>query len=357
MEEDHETAEMVLPLLVTMETIATVGRYFHPSRLDAVGPALGSCDSNLQTALARFSDGNHPSDLTSFCHQLETAANVALSVMAGLRAAATSGQGAWDVFRALRQYPRAVEALYPIAAALPEISNFFLEPPVRNDAALIGRLADADPDRPDTGVIHFSNGFASRGGFSLYVPEYYDPAIAHPLVVALHGGSGHGRAFLWNWVREARTRGVIALTPTAIGDTWSLMAEDIDRANIERMVAFVGERWNIDTGRQLLTGMSDGGTFTLLAGLHQASPFTHLAPFAASFHPMLIEMTQPSRLAGLPIFGVHGALDWMFPVATARAAMESLKAHGASVAYHEVPDLAHAYPQDENSNVLDWFLR
>ena len=348
--------EIVSPLLVALETIATVARHFHPSRIDAVGPALDSCDTDLRTALAIFRSCCHPPEMTSFCNQIETAAGLALSVTAGLRGAAASDQGAWDVFRALRQYPRAVEALYPVAAAMPAISQFFLEPAYRNDIALIVRLADADPERPDTGVIHVSNDFASRGGFSLYVPETYDPNILYPMVVALHGGSGHGRAFLWSWVREARTRGLIVLAPTAIGDTWSLMAEDVDRANIERMLEFVRQGWSIDARRLLLTGMSDGGTFTLLAGLHEASPFTHLAPFAASFHPMLIGMSEPSRLAGLPIYLVHGALDWMFPVAMARDAARCLSDAGARVTYREIADLAHTYPRDENPAVLDWFL-
>ena len=347
---------IVSPLLAALETIAAIARHFHPSQLDAVGPALGSCDDDLRTALATFRAVGHPAELASFCGQIETATDFTLSVAMGLRRAAASDRGAWDVFRALRQYPRAVEALYPIAASLPAISKFFLEPAGRHDDALITRLADADAERPDTGVIHFSNDFASRGGFSLYVPETYDRSVPYRIVVALHGGSGHGRAFLWSWLREARTRGLIILAPTAIGDTWSLMAEDVDRANIERMLAFVKQGWNIAANRLLLTGMSDGGTFTLLAGLHTASPFTHLAPFAASFHPMLIDMSEPPRLTGLPIYLVHGAQDWMFPVTIARDAARSLSSAGARVTYREIADLAHTYPRDENTALLDWFL-
>ena len=44
----------------------------------------------------------------------------------------------------------------------------------------------------------------------------------------------------------------------------------------------------------LLIGMSDGGTFTLLSGIAEDSPFTHLAPTAASFHPFLLAMTSPA---------------------------------------------------------------
>ena len=63
--------------------------------------------------------------------------------------------------------------------------------------------------------MHVGGPAGTRGAFSLYVPEYYDPARAWPLVVAMHGGSGNGGAFLWSWLREARTRGFILLAPTA----------------------------------------------------------------------------------------------------------------------------------------------
>ena len=175
-------------------------------------------------------------------------------------------------------------------------------------------------------------------------------------MVALHGGAGHGRLFLWSWLREARGRGVILATPTAMGDTWSLMQPQMDSANLLRILEEVAQRWTVDRSRLLLTGMSDGGTFTLLSGLDAGSPFTHLAPVAASFHPLLLAMADPHRVAGLPVYLVHGTLDWMFPVATARAAQRALTAAGAKVVYREIADLSHAYPRDENSGILDWLL-
>ncbi|GIS20784.1 MAG: hypothetical protein CM15mP120_27000 [Pseudomonadota bacterium] len=100
--------------------------------------------------------------------------------------------------------------------------------------------------------------------------------------------------------------------------------------------------------------MSDGGTFSYVAGLQDQVPFTHLAPCSASFHPMLIEAASPERLQGLPIYLIHGALDWMFPVDVARAAQQALQAAGAAVVYAEVEDLSHTYPEEYSAKVLDW---
>ena len=175
-------------------------------------------------------------------------------------------------------------------------------------------------------------------------------------MVALHGGAGHGRLFLWSWLREARGRGVILATPTAVGDTWSLMGPQVDSANLARILEEVAQRWTVDRSRLLLTGMSDGGTFTLLSGLDDASPFTHLAPVAASFHPLLLAMADPRRVTTLPVYLVHGAMDWMFPVSVARTAQRTLSAAGARVKYREIADLSHAYPREEGSAILDWLL-
>jgi phospholipase/carboxylesterase len=141
-----------------------------------------------------------------------------------------------------------------------------------------------------------------------------------------------------------------------VGSTWSLMEPDIDAANLGTILDQVRTRWTIDPHHLLLTGMSDGGTFTLLSGLADDSPFTHLAPVAASFHPFLLAMTSPERLTGLPIHLTHGALDWMFPVSMARTAHRTLARAGAAITYREIADLSHAYPRDGQGAVLDWWL-
>ena len=104
----------------------------------------------------------------------------------------------------------------------------------------------------------------------------------------------------------------------------------------------------------LMTGLSDGGTFCWVSGLDHASPFTHLAPIAATFHPLMAEMADAERLRGLPIFLVHGRLDWMFPVQVARQTSHLLSAAGSEVTYREIDDLSHCYPREMNAEILRW---
>ncbi len=329
-------------LLDTLDALGFIARHLHPPRLDALVAALGDRDAALREALTT---AVWPEQLRD---HIGRAAEATLRACDGLHAAVGATDELRQAYRALRQVSRALEALYPLAAVLPTVNRFFLA----SDDRAVG------PTRADvaTGVIHARNDIGERGGFSVYVPEDHDPARAYPLVMALHGGSGHGRLFLWSWLREARGRGVILAAPTATGDTWSLMEPDVDSTHLARVLEEIAKRWGVNRTRLLLTGMSDGGTFTLLSGLDEQSPFTHLAPVAASFHPLLLTMVEPRRVTGLPVYLVHGALDWMFPVSIARTAQRALTAAGARVTYREIADLSHAYPREEGSTILDWFL-
>jgi phospholipase/carboxylesterase len=335
-------ATTIARLLDTLDALGVIARHLHPPQLESLVATLGDRDTALRQALA---EAVWPEQLRG---NIERAAETTLRACDGLRAAVASVDGLRQVYRALRQVSRAHEALYPLAAVLPTVNRFFLT----SDDLKVG------PPRSDVpvGVLHIDNDTDERAGYSAYVPEDYDAAHAYPLVVSLHGGSGHGRLFLWSWLREARGRGVILVAPTAVGETWSLMEPQLDSTNLVRVLEAIAERWHVDRARLLLTGMSDGGTFTLLSGLDDESPFTHLAPIAASFHPLLLAMADPRRVSGLSVYLVHGALDWMFPVSIARTAHQALAAAGAKVTYREIADLSHVYPREEGSAILDWFL-
>jgi phospholipase/carboxylesterase len=362
-----DIVDVLPPLLQSLEALGFIARHLNPPDFGRVMQAAGTPDRDLQSVRSRLADW--PAEFADVQTSLEAASDAALAAFKGLRAVQDGNGDLIAVFRALRHAPRAQEALYPLAEKFPPVSEFFVDPARREDASLLARLAE--PARPDTGIVHDHNEPGSRGGFSLYVPEYYTPDRAWPLVMALHGGSGNGRGFLWSWLRDARSYGAILVAPTATGDTsnkstssdkttsstkstWALMGDDTDTPNLARILASVRERWNVDPARLLLTGMSDGGTFCYVSGLESASPFTHLAPVAATFHPLMAEMADAERLRGLPIYLVHGRLDWMFPVQVARQTQAALSTAGADVTYKELDDLSHCYPREMNPAILNW---
>ena len=338
------------PLLNALEALGFFQRHLHPPAFASVMNAIGTPDQALQTARAAI--GDWPEQFAGLRERLDRACNEALATFAGIRDVERGNGDLVAVFRALRHVPRAQEALYPLSTQFPPVSRFFLNTANRENDDLLARLEAGAGE--DTGIFHDHNEPGSRGGFSVYVPEYYTPGHAMPLVMALHGGSGNGRGFLWSWLRDARACGAILVAPTATGQTWALMGDDADTPNLMRILETVRNRWSIDASRMLLTGMSDGGTFSYVTGLEGASPFTHLAPVSATFHPLMAEMADAARLQRLPIFITHGKLDWMFPVQTARQTQAALSAAGADIVYKEIDDLSHTYPREINAELVTW---
>lgn len=352
-----EVSRLLPPVLAALEALEVVGRRLHPPALPALVEGVGGIAARVREALEAVRADTAPGPSAEpEAGLVSAAAHIGLAFDA-LAEAARDPKAFVQAYRAMRESTCALEALYPLAARLPEVSQFFIEPSLRRNDALARRLAQTNTAADDrVGILHFDNDREKRGGYSMYVPEYYDPAQAYPLIVALHGGSGHGADFLWSWLRDARSRGAILIAPTSRERTWSLQHPEIDGPRIEAIVKQVQQRWHVNNEKMLLTGMSDGATFTLITGLRADSYFTHLAPCSASFHPTLVERSSAARLTGLPVYLMHGVLDWMFPVDFARIAHAALTRAGATVIYREIDDLSHTYPQDENPRIMDWFL-
>jgi len=337
------------PLLHALEAVERAARQLHPPAIPALRSALARLQGPLVDGIEGFVASTPPEGLQEFARRLTEAAEGVAAALDAF-AQASGPETVAHVIGAMRLHCRAQEQLYGLRRSLPPLSRYFLEP------ALWDQLEHLDPDPPHerTGLHHTHDERDARGGFTLYVPESYDGAPL-PLVVALHGGSGHGSDFVWTWLREARGRRFLLLSPTARGPTWSLGAPDLDAPAIDAMVGFVAERWAVDQEHVLLTGLSDGATYSLLCGLRENTPFTALAPVSGVLHPANLSNGNLGRARGRRIYLVHGALDWMFPVPLARMAAEELHKAGADLTFREIEDLSHTYPREENARILEWF--
>jgi len=328
-------------------------RRLHPPLVPGLRQKLAPARERLAHDLEAFRATTPPEGLAPFHEELAAAASTALDALAHFLEDMPGENSVAGVLASMEGHARAQELLYPLRLALPPLAHYFVEPAFRD------RLDELDPPEPDgAGVgLHRADPDAedARGGFSLYVPERYRTDTAWPLVVALHGGHGNGRSFLWTWLREARGRGFLLLAPTSRGNTWALDHPADETSALEGMVDFVCERWNVDRERVLLTGLSDGATFSLLAGLAEAAPYTALAPVSGVLHPESFRLGNIARARGRRIYLVHGALDWLFPIGVARMARDTLTEAGADLTFREIEDLSHAYPREENARILSWF--
>ena len=334
-------------LLLALDALETAKRRLHPPDLEGLRAGLEPIRSGLVESLEPFAATPFPESTRNFREQLVASARTTREALDRFLAGDAGPAG---LLEAMHLHCRAQRELYPLRRILPPIDRFFVEPALREG------WKEEDPPPDVKGGLHRAGKPPpARGGFSLYVPESYDGASDWPLVVALHGGNGDGSDFLWTWLAEARGRRFLLLAPTSAGDTWSMMGPDVDADAILSMVAYVREHWRVDAGRILLTGLSDGATYTLLLGLRPDSPFTALAPISGVFHPTNLENGNLERARARRIYLVHGALDWLFPVFLARGARDALTEAGAELLYREIADLSHTYPREENDAILSWF--
>lgn len=349
---EEALAAAVSPMLECLAAFEGVLRRLHPPDLAGLREAMRPKREALAAGLDVLACVERPAALAGFNERIGAGARVLLDALDTFLAEDRSGQPILAVLASMRRYTEALELLYALHG-FPPIGRFFVEEPLRE------RIEHLDPDPPEgvTVGLHRTGGDdpRERGGFCLYIPESYDGSAPLPLVVALHGGSGSGRSFLWSWLREARGRRFALLAPTSRGPTWALAGPDIDAPALASMLELVSERWRIDRDRVLLTGLSDGATYTLLAGLGEGAPYTALAPLSGVLHPAAEAREALRQVAGRRIYLVHGALDWMFPVETARRAARLLEKAGADLVYREIADLSHTYAREENARILEWF--
>ena len=198
--------------LESLRAFETAQRRLHPPWIPELRERLGPRHERLAAALEGWQATPPPEELAAFHEQLAEGASHAEVALARFLAELA---GPEQILASWRSHARAQESLYPLRLALPPLADYFVEPAFRDARSL-------DPE-PEDGVsvgLHRGGGDADsgeegRGGFSLYVPEWYDASRPWPLVVALHGGRGCGRDFLFTWLREARGRGFLLLAPTS----------------------------------------------------------------------------------------------------------------------------------------------
>jgi phospholipase/carboxylesterase len=248
-----------------------------------------------------------------------------------------------------RSLCRALYSLYELQPHLPAVSRYF-----RTDDMTEAPELPAHAE-PKVGFIHRERN-DRRSDYSLYIPESYSVHRQWPLIICLHGGYGEGYDYIWTWLRPARARGYILLSPKSLDVTWTMTPNSIDTRSILMMLDEVAQEYSIDRSRLFLTGLSDGGIMTYLLGIERHELFTGIAPVAGALHPMVDPLLRAKTGRELPIFVIHGVHDFIFPVAFTRQTNGLLKNLGYNLKYEELPDWGHAMTYSINERlVMPWF--
>ncbi len=332
-----------------MELFARVFRRFHPVMMKKHGDVLAERSAGLREAMKGFPSGGPAEEEGGAC--LMQASACVIEAVSRFKADDDMQSGVINAMKAARKVSQAREILFPLRCRIRAIDELFREPSYKsgmNKDEVPGHDLCADGDA----LIHLGEGSDpyARGAASLFIPGSGAGPGMRPLIIALHGGYGHGRDFIWTWLREARSRGLFLLAPTSQGMTWSLMDPEKELESLLPLVERIAADHPVDPGRVLLTGFSDGATLALQCAVQKETPF-------AAFNAIsgVLPVQKPVMAIRRRILWIHGAHDWVFPPARAQAGFRMLVDAGADVRLKILDDLAHAYPMEENAGILSWF--
>jgi polyhydroxybutyrate depolymerase len=146
--------------------------------------------------------------------------------------------------------------------------------------------------------------------YRIHIPPSHDKAKPSPLLIALHGGGGTGRAMekltLGGFNRLSDREGFIVLYPDGTGKHWNDGRENVNyRAHQEKIddVGFISalidhlaKQYKVDIRRVYVTGISNGAMMSFRLGCELSEKITAIAPVAGSMPENLPARCSPSRL-------------------------------------------------------------
>jgi phospholipase/carboxylesterase len=186
----------------------------------------------------------------------------------------------------------------------------------------------------------------------LMVPSTYRPDRATRFVLALHGVSGRAEGAMRIYRGAADDDGLLVLAPQAAQGQWDMFRGGYgkDVRFIDAALTKVFNGFRVDPTRMLVSGFSEGGSYSLTMGLINGDLFTNVAALSP-------EYIGPGAHHGMPkIYIAHGTQDRVFPIdETSRKIVPKLQDQGYQVRYHEY-DGRHELNLDIAAEATRWFL-
>ncbi|HZT76937.1 MAG TPA: hypothetical protein VFA27_09780 [Vicinamibacterales bacterium] len=171
-----------------------------------------------------------------------------------------------------------------------------------------------------------------------------------PLLLFLHGATQDGARMLQRVGPAADEAGVALVCPDSRGRTWDAIRGDFgeDVVYLNRVLEHVFARADVDPGRLVLGGFSDGASYALSLGLANGDLFPRVAAFSPGF-------VIPSAVVGHARFFVsHGRSDQILPIdQCSRVIVPQLRAKGYDVTFKEF-DGRHEVPPDVATEAMRW---
>lgn len=192
--------------------------------------------------------------------------------------------------------------------------------------------------------------------YRIYIPSAYDGRTPLPLVLALHGTSGHEGTLFDTYgdgeiKRVAEKRGAIVVSPFGRGVT---EYRGLGENDIFCVLADVRKRYRIDPDRIYATGHSMGGTGAAYLALHHPDVFAAVAPLAAAYSfPWLA-----GNARHVPFWWILGGKDEAFYLTGVKLGAERMIALGLPTKLDILPGRDHRdWVPEYFDPVFEWLLK
>jgi predicted peptidase len=218
-----------------------------------------------------------------------------------------------------------------------------------------------------------------RMPYRLLIPSNFNSGAKHPLVVFFHGSGERGvdneKQLVYGVARFARPNSqaqypcfVLApQCPTHLDNQpimWTGERERMHSLKLEpematplrtalELVSMIEQKYQLDTDRIYITGLSMGGFATWESVIRCPEKFAAAIPVCGGG-----DSSYADRIKHIPVWAFHGENDPIVPVKYSRLMIEMIGKAGGHARYTEYPGVGHnswdlAYEEPE---LLSWFF-
>jgi S1-C subfamily serine protease/predicted esterase len=207
-----------------------------------------------------------------------------------------------------------------------------------------------DPKKVETGMLKRSNA-ARDHEYWVYVPENYDPNIAHAVVVWLHpvgkGKEKDAEAFSSLWEDACNDQHIILIGPRANNETGWLVSE---AEFIRECLRDVASQYTVDRQRVIAHGMGSGGQLAYYLGNNSRETFRGVATVGAPLANAMRGNVANQRLA---FFLISGDKDQPARVTGVAETKDKLVGLKFPVTFRPLKDRGHEYLENSKDTLQE----
>lgn len=187
-------------------------------------------------------------------------------------------------------------------------------------------------------------------------PGYGEKQQSWPLIMFLHGAGERGSDLEKvkvhgppKIVEDKKDFPFIVVSPQCPENDWWTQKNEM----LINLLDYIVTRYDVDTERIYLTGLSMGGYGTWALAFENPERFAAIAPICGGGGRFMAY-----RLKDVPVWAFHGAKDNVVPMKESEEMVDAIRGFGGNAKLTIYPDAGHDSWTEtyDNQKLYDWFL-